>query len=150
MVARLAACLEEQVKGDVIAASEAVVQVEAGARHVEADVVRHECLRRLGLKEARALLLVDPEVPNEVAVHGRVAWEVTFGSIGAGANWLEWVCPVRVAPQRDGSRTSAEDGVVRNVSISVESAQHDRVAVKPDEVASFNGRVHRPFQEERR
>ena len=55
MVARLATSLEQQIVADVVPASEAIVQIEAGPRHIEAYVVGNVALRGFGLKQPRGL-----------------------------------------------------------------------------------------------
>ena len=53
VVARLATRLEEKILAQVVASAESVIQIEAGARHVKAQVPSQRRLRRLGLEETR-------------------------------------------------------------------------------------------------
>ena len=92
-VDRVYAPVEHQVVCNRVATTEAVVKVHSSAGAVEKRVEGNRCLHCLCLEIRRALLLPQPNLPNDVVGDGGEAWKVAGRAIIApSAVCRELVC----------------------------------------------------------
>jgi len=88
VVAALAAGVKQEIRFDVVAAAETVVDVVTGPWDLEADVV-HQCgLGCFGLEPAGRLLFVDAQVVDEVRIDDCPPREIALGAVRTGAGRL--------------------------------------------------------------
>ena len=107
--------------------TEAVVQIDAGARAVEVDVALHGGLGRDGLEQKRRLLLEDAKLRHVVADHSGAARLVAVPAVRPdrprqplGAVRVEVVA--RVAPQREHRVAVPSHRVVQQLHAAVVAA----------------------------
>merc|ERR1712025_1117120 len=64
MIARFSACGEHEVGVQIVATTEAIVEIDTGPRPVEEDIPRNDRLRSLGLHVEAALLFIEANLPG--------------------------------------------------------------------------------------
>mmetsp|Transcript_36501 Transcript_36501/g.114634 ORF Transcript_36501/g.114634 Transcript_36501/m.114634 type:complete len:403 (-) Transcript_36501:1292-2500(-) len=144
VVAALAAGGEGEIVRNLVAAAEAVVGVDPGARPVEEDIAAHRRLRRLRLHEEGRLLLVEANLAGAAAGDGGVAWVVAICPVHPRVRVVfdPLAGPARVGrrlvgvPPR-GDRVPSDEGEVGvgDGGVAVVPRHHHRVPVDPLERA---------------
>mmetsp|Transcript_111348 Transcript_111348/g.287901 ORF Transcript_111348/g.287901 Transcript_111348/m.287901 type:complete len:319 (-) Transcript_111348:446-1402(-) len=156
MIAGLAACREDQVMAQDIAAAEAVVVVHAGPGPVEEDVARNGALRSLGLHIEAALLLVETDLAHHVPQDRVIPRVVPVRAIDPR---LREVCPgcvvrearvrrlVRVAPRNNGIASDVGEVVGLDGCVPIVARNHDRVPIQTLKDRVLNLEALRTLQE---
>mmetsp|Transcript_70107 Transcript_70107/g.164960 ORF Transcript_70107/g.164960 Transcript_70107/m.164960 type:complete len:336 (+) Transcript_70107:63-1070(+) len=144
MVAALTAGREDQVVTDFVAAAEAVVGVDAGARSVEEYVTHNDRCRRLRLDKEGALFLVEANLSGRAARDGGVLGVFAVGSVDASFGVVSELDAgatrvsgrlVGVAPRRNGVTPDVREVRLGDGGVAVISRHHDAVSVETIEGA---------------
>merc|ERR1719162_884280 len=121
MITRLPARREDKIIANLISATKAIIEIDAGTRSIEKDVARDCRLCRLGLHVETALLFVEAHLSCSVsqdlivarmipicAIHARLR----IVCIGRVIRETTVLCLVGVTPGSDGGATNVGEVVV--------------------------------------
>mmetsp|Transcript_6753 Transcript_6753/g.20059 ORF Transcript_6753/g.20059 Transcript_6753/m.20059 type:complete len:297 (+) Transcript_6753:1614-2504(+) len=143
VVRRLATAVEDEILVDLVTAARAVVEVEPSPRQVEAQVANERGGGRLGLEEARRLLLPDPGLAHDIALDQSALRDVALCGVPAVNATVGEL--VRLAPRRDGRATCPREMRVGDFGGAVVPREHEGVAVVPLKGAVVDGEPGGPL-----